>query len=113
MANKLQIISDMQNGELHIQPYGDLDGSAACELVNCLMDHDDDRCRMFIETRGLNQQDHECPDSHRGIIRKDIDKPPGHKRDRKKVAGDGGTQKPRICYCRVQSAKGNLGKSCV
>jgi len=54
MANKLQIISDMQNGELHIQPYGDLDGSAACELVNCLMDHDDDRCRMFIETRGLN-----------------------------------------------------------
>ena len=53
MSSNFQIESKKHNGDWHINPKGDFDGSSAWELLNLLMDHYNDEERVLIETRNL------------------------------------------------------------
>lgn len=44
-----------ENGNLHVIPRGDFDGSSASELVNLLHDQYDGKGRVFIETNQLRR----------------------------------------------------------
>ena len=53
MSARFQIDVRTSNGNLHVQPKGDFDGSSACELINVLRDHYDGIGRVFIDTTSL------------------------------------------------------------
>ena len=44
-----------QNGDLYVEPQGDLDGSSAWELINQLYEHYDGKGNVFIDTRHINE----------------------------------------------------------
>jgi len=53
MSINFQIQFKKSNGNLHIQPKGDFDGSSAWELINLIHDQYDGKGRVFIDTRNL------------------------------------------------------------
>jgi hypothetical protein len=58
MSNNFQIEIKKSNGNLHVHPRGDLDGSSAWELVNLLHEQYDGHGRVVIETGNLGEL---CP----------------------------------------------------
>lgn len=50
MGARFQIDFRKSNGNLHIQPKGDLDGSAAWQLIRFIRDRYDGHGRIFIDT---------------------------------------------------------------
>ena len=58
MSANFQIDFKHENGELFVDPVGDLDGSSACELINLLVEQYDGHGRVHIDTRRLR---HLCP----------------------------------------------------
>ncbi|RZB33403.1 MAG: hypothetical protein SRB2_04042 [Desulfobacteraceae bacterium Eth-SRB2] len=55
MSTNFQIQFKKNNGNLHIQPKGDFDGSSAWELINLIHDQYDGNGRVFIDTRNLGE----------------------------------------------------------
>ena len=55
MSTNFQIQFKKNNGNLHIQPKGDFDGSSAWELINLIHDQYNGKGRVFIDTRNLGQ----------------------------------------------------------
>ncbi|WP_319406554.1 hypothetical protein [uncultured Desulfosarcina sp.] len=58
MSSNFQVEFKKNNGNLHVSPSGDFDGSAAWELINLLHEHYDGEGRVYIETTNLRQL---CP----------------------------------------------------
>jgi hypothetical protein len=54
MSANFQIESKNSNGDLHLRPRGDFDGSSAYELLNFIHDKYDGRGRVFIDTNHLH-----------------------------------------------------------
>ena len=55
MSINFQIQFKTSNGNLHIQPKGDFDGSSAWELINLIHEKYDGKGRVFIDTRNLGE----------------------------------------------------------
>jgi len=55
MSVNFQIQFKKNNGNLHIQPKGDFDGSSAWELINLIHDQYEGKGRVFIDTRNLGE----------------------------------------------------------
>ncbi len=55
MSANFQIESKTSNGDLHLKPRGDFDGSSAWELLNLIHDKYNGKGRVFIDTNHLNQ----------------------------------------------------------
>ncbi len=55
MSSSFSIQSRRSNGNLHLRPKGDLDGSSAWELINLMTDKYDGKGRVFIDTQGLRE----------------------------------------------------------
>lgn len=55
MSANFQIECKKQNGNLHISPKGDFDGSSAWQLIRLLGDAYDGDGQVFIETRNLGK----------------------------------------------------------
>lgn len=55
MSTNNQMQFKKSNGNLHIQPKGDFDGSSAWELINLIHDQYDGKGRVIIDTRNLGQ----------------------------------------------------------
>lgn len=53
MSTNFKIESKRHNGDWHIMPVGDFDGSSAWELINLLTDKYNGEKRVLIETRNL------------------------------------------------------------
>lgn len=53
MEKNFQIESRISNGDLHLSPKGDFDGSSACELLNFIHDKYNGKGRVFIDTKHL------------------------------------------------------------
>jgi hypothetical protein len=53
MSTNFKIEFRTSNGNLHLQPKGDFDGSAACELVNLIHDKYEGEGRVFVDTQRL------------------------------------------------------------
>ncbi|MFP4348352.1 MAG: peptidylprolyl isomerase [Thermodesulfobacteriota bacterium] len=53
MSSNFQIRFKNRNGNLHIDPAGDFDGSSAWELIRLLEERYDGKGRVFIDTRNL------------------------------------------------------------
>lgn len=58
MSRNFQVAYKKSNGNLHVSPKGDFDGSSAWELVNLLHEHYDGKGQVFIETDDLRTM---CP----------------------------------------------------
>lgn len=58
MSTNFQIEVKKRNGNLHVTPRGDFDGSSAWELVNLLNDQYDGEGRVVIDTHNLREL---CP----------------------------------------------------
>jgi len=54
MSADFQIESRNSNGDLHLKPRGDFDGSSAYELLNFIHNKYDGRGRVFIDTNHLH-----------------------------------------------------------
>ena len=55
MNNRFRIEFKESNGNLHIRPKGQLDGSSACALLRFLHNHYEGSGRVFIETNDLDE----------------------------------------------------------
>ena len=55
MSTNFQIEFRKSNGNLHVRPMGNFDGSSAWELINLLHEKYDGKGRIFIETRNLHK----------------------------------------------------------
>lgn len=55
MSTNFQIQFKKSNGNLHILPRGDFDGSSAWELINLIHEKYDGKGRVFIDTRNLGK----------------------------------------------------------
>ena len=55
MSINFQIESRISNGNLHLRPKGDFDGSSACELLNFIHDKYNGKGRVFIDTKYLHR----------------------------------------------------------
>ncbi len=55
MSTNFQIDVKKSNGQLHLIPRGDLDGSSAWELLNFLTDHCSDQGSVVIDTSRLRR----------------------------------------------------------
>ena len=53
MSANFQVVVKKSNGNLHIHPSGDFDGSSAWELVSLLQDKYDGNGQVIIETNNL------------------------------------------------------------
>lgn len=58
MSANFKIEYKQKNGDLHVNPSGDFDGSSACELINLLSDRYDGHGKVLIDTGGLRRL---CP----------------------------------------------------
>jgi hypothetical protein len=58
MSANFQVVLKKQNGNLYLDPRGDLDGSSAWELVNAIQDHYEGCGQVVINTRQLRRM---CP----------------------------------------------------
>lgn len=58
MSIHFKVAFRKNNGNLHVSPRGDFDGSSACELVNLLQEQYDGKGRVFINTQNLRKV---CP----------------------------------------------------
>jgi len=58
MSANFQIESRTSNGDLHLKPRGDFDGSSALELLNLIRNRYDGKGRVFIDTKHLHNV---CP----------------------------------------------------
>ena len=54
MATNFQLFPHRNRNSLHLQLYGDFDGTSAYELINALKKHGDDVIQIFIDTNDLN-----------------------------------------------------------
>ena len=55
MNNTFSIESRTSNGNLHLSPKGELDGSSACELTDFIGRHRPPGGRVFVNTDGLSR----------------------------------------------------------
>lgn len=55
MSRNFEIEFRTNNGNLYVRPKGDLDGSAACELVNLIHDKYDGEGQVFVDTHQLRK----------------------------------------------------------
>lgn len=55
MATNFHVELRKSNGNLHVSPKGDFDGSSASELVNVLHEQYDGKGRVFIDTNKLRE----------------------------------------------------------
>ncbi len=55
MSTNFQVTFKKSNGNLHIKPVGDFDGSSAWQLINLLDEKYDGKGRVFIDTRNLRK----------------------------------------------------------
>jgi hypothetical protein len=55
MSANFSVQCKKSNGNLHLRPKGDLDGSSAWELINLINEKYDDKGRVFIETQSLRE----------------------------------------------------------
>jgi anti-anti-sigma regulatory factor len=55
MAPNFSIGFQKRNGNLHLTPRGDLDGSSAYELCNALERNCNDNRKIFVDMNGLRQ----------------------------------------------------------
>ena len=53
MASNFQITSNRLEDSIHLNLYGDFDGSSAHELLNLLKNNSDDTLKIYIQTDGL------------------------------------------------------------
>ena len=53
MSSNFNYFTYRIGGSLHIQLFGDFDGSSACELINALKDYVADFLQIFIDTNNL------------------------------------------------------------
>ena len=53
MSSNFNYFSYRIGGSLHIQLFGDFDGSSACELINAIGDYGADFFQIFIDTNDL------------------------------------------------------------
>ena len=54
MATNFQLFPHRNRNSLHLQLYGDFDGTSAYELINALKKHGNDVIQIFIDTNDLN-----------------------------------------------------------
>jgi hypothetical protein len=54
MATNFQLFSHRSRDSLHLQLYGDFDGTSAYELINAVKEHENDVIQIFIDTNDLN-----------------------------------------------------------
>jgi hypothetical protein len=55
MASNFQLLSYRNKDSLHLQLYGDFDGSSAYELINTLKKNGEDFIQIFIDTNDLGK----------------------------------------------------------
>lgn len=55
MSTNFQIDVKKSNGDLHVSPRGDFDGSSAWELINLLHAQYTGKGQVFVETHGLRE----------------------------------------------------------
>ncbi|MBF0377735.1 MAG: HD-GYP domain-containing protein [Desulfamplus sp.] len=55
MNTSFEIESRISNGNLHLYPKGDFDGSSACELLNFIHDRYSGKGKVFIDTNHLHR----------------------------------------------------------
>lgn len=55
MSTNFSVQYRKSNGNLHLRPKGDFDGSTAWELINLISEKYDGKGRVFIDTEGLNE----------------------------------------------------------
>ena len=53
MSNNFHVEFEKSDGDLHVRPSGDFDGSSAWELVNLLHEQYDGQGRVYIDTGNL------------------------------------------------------------
>ena len=53
MASNFKILTQQNNGDLHLKLKGDFDGSSAFELINALKAHNGRAGKIVIDTSGL------------------------------------------------------------
>ncbi len=53
MSKNFQVEFEKNNGDLHVRPSGDFDGSSAWELVNLLHEQYDGHGQVYIDTDNL------------------------------------------------------------
>lgn len=54
MATNFQLFPHRNRNSLHVQLYGDFDGTSAYELINALKKHGNDVIQIFIDTSDLS-----------------------------------------------------------
>jgi hypothetical protein len=55
MASNFQLLSYRNKDSLHLQLYGDFDGSSAHELINTITEYGNDFIQIFIDTNDINK----------------------------------------------------------
>jgi len=55
MSANFSVQCKRSNGNLHLRPKGDLDGSSAWELINLISEKYDGKGRVFIDTQDLRE----------------------------------------------------------